>query len=111
MRILFDECVPWPIRNLLRNHFCSTVQAQGWSGVRNSDLLKRAEADFYLLITADQNIVYQQDLTGRTLAILELSTNNLRRIHASAILIQNAIDRMNPGDFTKLDVPPISYSP
>jgi hypothetical protein len=42
-----------------RDHFCSTVQAQGWSGVRNSELLKRAEADFDLLITADQNIVYQ----------------------------------------------------
>jgi predicted nuclease of predicted toxin-antitoxin system len=58
MRILFDECVPWPMRNLLRNHVCTTVQAQGWSGVRNSELLKRAEADFDLLITADQNIVY-----------------------------------------------------
>ena len=104
MRILFDECVPWPMRNLLRNHFCTTVQTQGWTGVRNSDLLKLAEADFDLLITADQNIVYQQNMTGRTIAILELSTNNLRRIGASAELIQDAIAAIRPGDFMRLDI-------
>lgn len=32
---------------------------------RNSELLRRAEAHFDLLITADQNIVYQQNLSGR----------------------------------------------
>jgi predicted nuclease of predicted toxin-antitoxin system len=106
MRILFDECVPWPMRNLLRNHFCTTVQAQGWNGVRNSELLKLAEADFDLLITADQNIVYQQNLTVRTIAILELSTNSLKQIQGSAILLQNAIDAIGPGDFVRLDLPP-----
>ncbi len=93
------------MRNLLRNHFCTTVQAQGWTGVRNSELLDKAESDFDLLITADQNIVYQQNLTGRKIAILELSTNKLQRIQASAILIQNAIDAIGPGDFVRLEIP------
>ena len=108
MRILFDECVPWPMRSLLRNHVCTTVQAQGWSGVRNSELLKKAEADFDLLITADQNIVYQQNLSGQTIAVLELSTNNLRQLQTSAILIQNAIDALGPGDFVRLEIPSTS---
>jgi hypothetical protein len=81
------------------------VQAQGWSGIRNSDLLARDEAGFDLLVTADQNIVYQQNLTGRTIAILELSTNDLRRILASATLIQAAIESIGPGDFVKLELP------
>lgn len=105
MRILLDECVPWPMRKLLKEHTCTSVQAQGWSGIRNSDLLARAEADFDILVTADQNIVYQQNLTGRTIAILELSTNDLRRILASATLIQKAIESIDPGDFVRLELP------
>jgi hypothetical protein len=70
--------------------------------------LKRAEADFDLLITADQNIVYQQNLSGQTIAILELSTNNLRQLQTSAILIQNAIDALGPGDLVRLDIPSTS---
>ena len=105
MRILLDECVPWPMRRLLKEHTCTSVQAQGWSGIRNSDLLARAEAGFDLLVTADQNIVYQQNLTGRTIAILELSTNDLRRILASATLIQAVIESIGAGDFVKLELP------
>jgi hypothetical protein len=59
------------------------VQAQGWGGIRNGDLLQRAEGEFDLFITSDQNIRYQQNLTGRAIAILELSTNDLRRIESA----------------------------
>ena len=104
MRILLDECVPWPMRRLLANHSCTSVQAEGWSGIRNSELLKRAEATFDLLITADQNIVYQQNLSGSTISILELSTNDLRRILAAAALIQQAVEKIQPGQFVTLDI-------
>ncbi|SRR6266508_1006598 len=53
MKILLDECVPWPMRRLLSQHSVTSVQAQGWSGIRNSELLRRAEADFDLFITSD----------------------------------------------------------
>jgi hypothetical protein len=62
MKILLDECVPAPMRSLLSNHACATVQAKGWSGIRNGDLLQRPEAEFDLFITSDQNIRYQQNL-------------------------------------------------
>ncbi len=59
MRILLDECVPWPMHRLLASHSC---------------LLQRAEAEFDIFITSAQNIRYQQNLAGRRIAILELST-------------------------------------
>jgi len=71
MKILLDECVPWPMHRILKRHSCTGVQAQGWSGIRNGDLLQRAEAEFELFITADQNIRYQQNLAGRRIAIIE----------------------------------------
>jgi predicted nuclease of predicted toxin-antitoxin system len=51
MKILLDECVPWPMHRLLSQHSVTSVQAQGWNGIRNSELLRRAEAEFDLLIT------------------------------------------------------------
>ncbi len=88
MRILLDESVPSPVQSLLGNHLCTTVQVRGWSGIKNGDLLQRAEAEFDLLITSDQNIRYQQNLAERHIAILELSTNDISRIRAAASLIE-----------------------
>jgi hypothetical protein len=49
MRILLDECVPWPMHRLLSGHTCSSVQSQGWGGIKNGELLQRAEGEFDLL--------------------------------------------------------------
>ena len=84
MRILLDECVPWPMQKLLSDRECSTAQRRGWGAVKNGDLLQLAEPEFDLFITSDQGIRYQQNLSGRQIAILELSTNDLRRILADA---------------------------
>jgi predicted nuclease of predicted toxin-antitoxin system len=105
MNILLDECVPWPMHRILANHSCTSVQAEGWSGIRNSELLKRAEAAFDLLITADQNILYQQNLSASTISILELSTNDLRRIMAAAETIQKAVEDIRPGQFVSIEIP------
>ena len=96
MNILLDECVPWPMHRLLTSHSCSSVQTQRWSGIRNSDLLKKAAGRFDLLITADQNIRYQQNLASHGIAILELSTNDLRRIEAASVLLETALTNIQP---------------
>jgi hypothetical protein len=75
MNILLDECVPWPMHKLLTGHTCTTAQRRGWGGIKNGDLLRLAEGEFDLFITSDQGIRYQQNLSGRRIAIIELSTN------------------------------------
>ena len=105
MRILLDECVPWPMHKLLAGHECTTAQKRGWGGIKNGDLLRLAEREFDLFITSDQNIRYQQNLTGRRIPILELSTNDLRRIRAAAVEIQSAVAARQPGEFRKLEIP------
>ena len=92
------------MRTLLANHRCTSVQAEGWSGIRNSELLKRAEAQFDLLITADQNMRFQQNLSSSAIAILELSTNDLRLIQSAEEAIQKAIEEISSGQFVRLDV-------
>jgi hypothetical protein len=61
MRILLDECVPWPIHKLLVGHECVTVPRRGWGGIKNGELLRLAEPEFDLFLTADQNIRYQAE--------------------------------------------------
>lgn len=105
MRILLDECVPWPMHKLLAGHECATAQKCGWGGIQNGELLRRAEGQFELFITADQNLRYQQNLAGFRIAILELSTNDLRRILAAAALIRSTIDAFQPGQYRLLEIP------
>ena len=105
MNILLDECVPWPMHQLLLGHDCTTAQKEGWGGKNNGDLLRLAETRFDLFITSDQNIRYQQNLAGFRIAILELSTNDLRRIQSAAALIRSAIDTIPAGQFRHLDIP------
>ena len=99
MKILLDECVPWPLHKFL------TVQQSGWGGIKNGDLMRLAEKEFDLFITSDQNIRYQQNLAGRQIAILELSTNDYRRIQSAAALIQSIVATMQPREFRRLEIP------
>src|SRR5688500_15624138 len=102
MNILLDECVPWPMHKLLVGHNCTTAQKRGWGGIKNGELLQLAESEFDRFITSDQNIRYQQNLAGRRIAIIELSTNDLRRIQSSAALVHSAIATIQPGQFCSL---------
>ena len=75
MRILLDESVPVQVRNALSGHKVATAVEMGWRGISNGELLECAEADgFDLLVIADKNFQYQQNLEGRLIAVLELWT-------------------------------------
>ena len=75
MRIILDENVPFALRRMLTARQVTTVQQAGFRGLQNGALLAALEGEFDVLVTADKNLRYQQNLTGRTLAIVELPTN------------------------------------
>jgi hypothetical protein len=55
------------------SHEVRTVQQQGWKGLRNGELLRRAaDAGFEVFITADQNLEFQQNLARSPLGIVVL---------------------------------------
>lgn len=105
MKILLDECVPLPQREILDRHTCQKAQQMGWKNIRNGELLDLAEGEFDLFITADQGVRYQQNLTGRQIRILEFSTNKLRLIEAAASQIKEAVDSIGPTEFHRLEIP------
>jgi hypothetical protein len=105
MKILLDECVPWPMHKILTGHTVSTAQREGWAGITNGQLLQCCEGKFDLFITADQNMQYQQNLQGRSVAILLLSTNKLRKLLAAASVVQSTVIATQPAEFRVLQIP------
>jgi predicted nuclease of predicted toxin-antitoxin system len=83
MRVLVDECAPRALKQFLtkHGHQCFTVQEAGWSGKQNGELLAAAEPEFDVLITVDTNIRYQQNMEGRSIAIVVLHSSSNRLEH------------------------------
>lgn len=107
MKIVLDESVPQNLRLLIEgSHTVATAWYQGWSGLKNGALLDAAEgAGFDLFITADQEIGHQQNLTGRKMALVVLSTNNWSFIQVGIGAIVAAIDAAKPGSYTEVEIP------
>ena len=102
MKILFDQGTPAPLRNELAGHFVSTAADMAWSNLDNGDLLREAEKSFDLLITTDQNLKYQQNLSGRRLAILVLMTTSWPKTQSGVPDIIATIASIHPGDYREL---------
>lgn len=105
MKILIDECVPAPFARLLSQHTCRTVEQCGWRGIQNGALISLAEKEFDLSVTADQNIRYQQNLAGFRIAVVELSTNDFKRLRDSVELIRSQLERANGGNLVRVLIP------
>ena len=105
MKILFDQGVPAPLAAFLPGHVVVRVTQRGWGGIRNGDLLARAESEFDALITTDQNLVYQQNLKQRRIAILVLGKGNWPQLKPHATRIARSLDQLKPGAFVEVPIP------
>jgi hypothetical protein len=93
--ILFDQNVPRALATLLTGHTIRTAAEQGWGELTNGELLKAAnEAGFSVLVTADQNIVYQQNMSARPVGLVVLSTNHWPTLRGNADRILRAIEHL-----------------
>jgi len=105
VKVLVDECVPLKLVRLLTSHNFSTAQQKGWDGFTNGKLLALAEPEFDLFLTSDCNLQYQQNLQGRKIAILLLSTNHWPTLKKQVPLVQAAVDKIRPGEFMRVEIP------
>ena len=103
MKILFDQGTPAPLRHALTGHTVVTAFEKGWSNLSNGNLLRQAEAEFDQLITTDKNLEYQQNLTGRRIAILVLPTTNWPEIQQHLAEVATAANQLKSGDYLALN--------
>jgi PIN like domain len=104
VKVLLDENLPHLLRNNLGDHDVFTVRYKGWAGLKNGELLKKAEDQgLEVFITGDQTISSEQNLTGRRVAIGVLSSIDWHMLKNYLPLIIAAIDSALPGTFQAVD--------
>src|SRR5437667_4313299 len=107
MLILFDQATPVPIRPFLKGHMVRTATQQGWDTLKNGALLTAAEdAGFDVLLTTDKKMRYQQNLTGRRIAIVVLSHSQCPVVRVHVGLVTAAVNAVTPGSYTEVDIRP-----
>lgn len=108
MRVLFDNGTPRGVAAALKNHVVEEARAHGWDTFWNGDLLDAAEAaGFEVFITTDRNLRYQQNLTGRRIAIVVLGKARWRLIKPRLGAVVEAVDAASPGSFVEVDIPAV----
>jgi hypothetical protein len=106
MLVLFDQGTPIGIRRHLDHHIVKTALEQGWSTLENGDLLREAEkAGFDVLLTTDKNMVYQQNLSERKIAIVSIGRNRWSLIRPFLDRIVKTVDEAKPGTYAVVDIP------
>jgi predicted nuclease of predicted toxin-antitoxin system len=101
MKLLLDECVPRTLKPSLSvdGHICLTVPEAGLAGKTNGELLTLAEHRFEIFITLDKGVQFQQNLAGRSIAILLIRAKSNRIVdilpHVPARIV--ALRSIRPG--------------
>jgi hypothetical protein len=106
MRILFDHGTPSGIARSLAGHEVTEAIDRGWDKISNGELLSLAEtAGFELLLTTDKNIRYQQNLTGREIAIVVLGNSAWRMVRKHLDQVIVAVNAATPGSYVEVKIP------
>jgi hypothetical protein len=107
MRILFDHGTPDDLAQFLDGHEVTFARRVGWDRLSNGQLLRSAEdAGFELMLTVDQRIRYQQNLTGRKIALVVLTgSSKWQRVSLRVDEISTTVQVATPGSYTEVFIP------
>ena len=104
MKLLLDECTPERLRFDFVGHEVLTVGQAGLKGLKNGALLRVASGNFDVLITVDQNLSSQQNLSELSIAIIIMVARSNRypdlRILVPKVL--NAIASIRVGEIVRI---------
>ena len=106
MKILFDNGTPKPIARSLPGHEITYARQIGWHELENGELIEKAEeAGYELLLSTDKNIRYQQNLTGRKIALVVLGNQQWPLVKLHLEKITAAVEACTPGSYVEVDIP------
>ena len=105
MRILLDESLPIELRSEIAGHEVRYVREMGWSGLKNGELLTQAAALFDALVTADQNLEYQQNLNTLPIAVAVLvaPSNRIEQLRPLLPRLVEALSFLKPRTLVRVE--------
>ena len=105
MRVLLDENLP----RQLKRHFPAdvevlTVQERGWSGIKNSELLRLAAAEFEGFLTMDRGVESQHNLQSLPLGVLIIRapSNRFEDLQPLISEVHNALNTIQAGQVCRV---------
>jgi predicted nuclease of predicted toxin-antitoxin system len=105
MKVLFDNGTPRGVAAGLTEHTVEEARTRGWDNLRNGELLQSAELEgFDVLLTTDKNMRYQQNLSGRTIAVVVLSTGRWTLVKLRLDAIAHAVSNATPGSYFEVTI-------
>ena len=106
MLVLFDNNIPRGLARILKAHTVIEARARNWHLLKNGELLQAAEdAAFDVMVTSDKSIKYQQNLTGRKIALVVLSQGRWKPVRQRLDAIAAAVDAATRGSYTEVELP------
>lgn len=88
----------------MAGHDVVTAFEAGWAELSNGQLLDAAEARLDVLVTTDKQLRYQQNPTGRRIAIVVLPHASWPKLEPHAAEIAAAVATTHPGSYTEIDL-------
>ena len=104
MKVLLDENLAHRLRKNLGPHEVFTVGYKGWAGLKNGELLRTAEENgIEVFLTGDRTLLHEQNLQGRKLGVVALTSVewDILKNHLPSIIA--AIGNALPGSFQEVD--------
>ena len=104
MRVLLDECLPKKLKYEFTDHEVKTVPEMGWAGKKNGELIRMAQDQFDVFITADQNIQYQQNLKVSEIAVIFLVAidNRFETLKLLIPQVEESLSSIKKGDVLRI---------
>jgi len=105
MNVLFDQCTPVPLRRFLVGHTVVTAFEKGWNTKENGDLIREAEtAGFEVLLSTDTNLKYQQQVRGRLIGIVVLTSTSWPKIQLKIPEVVVGVETVGRGGYLEIQI-------
>lgn len=96
--------MPRRLKRELAGHEVKTVQEMGWAGTKNGALLRLAMTHFDALLTVDQGVEYQQELSGLSICVIVLvaSSNDVDDLRPLVPGVLQVLGAIQPGQLVRV---------
>ena len=108
MKLLLDESLPKDLRLHLPGHEVATVPGRGWASKSNGELLQLASTEFDALLTADQNLEFQQNVSRYDIGVVVLvaSSNRVQDLLPLVPRLLELLPGLRPGELVRVAAQP-----
>jgi hypothetical protein len=104
VKILLDENLDWRLERYLPGHEVESVQLNGWAGLKNGELLSKAQNEFDAFITLDGSIEHQQNVARFKIVVIALRSrsNRLQDTWPLMAEVLHLLPNLTPGTVTRI---------